>query len=243
MHSDSTPVRTCRICGSTSDQVKIRPGRRRCTPCEWKTPGAGAKGKTLVCEICSTPFYRPLGRIATRGARFCSKPCMGIAKRLNPEDKAGEIRSCATCGDPFFVWNVYLARPERKNLYCSYKCRPVHTGLPGASERARKMGQSNVGKFCGPLSVRYRGGRGRKPDYGSNWYSQSKAARERDGHLCQECGEGPTGEQHDVHHLIPLRKFDGDFETANALSNLITLCHPCHMKVEQELTALYAPWD
>lgn len=245
MHSDSTAVRTCRVCGATSDQVKIRVGRRRCSPCEWKIPGARAKGETRTCRICRQPFYLPPSR-AKDNAECCSKKCMGAARTLAPEKKAGEIRSCATCHESFFVWNADLRRSDqRANLYCSHKCRPGHPTGAAGSERTRAMGMANVGKFRGPLSARYRGGRGRKPDYGPNWYLQAKAARERDGHKCQDCGAiRPDGirKQHDVHHLIPLRKSAGDFETANALSNLITLCQRCHKRWEQALQALYAPW-
>ena len=36
---------------------------------------------------------------------------------------------------------------------------------------------------------------------------------------------------HDVHHKIPFRSFD-TYISANQLSNLVTLCNPCHRKVE-----------
>ena len=46
----------------------------------------------------------------------------------------------------------------------------------------------------------------------------------RDNYSCQECGV--TGTLLEAHHIIPKR-----LRGANTLSNLITLCHPCHEKV------------
>ncbi|WP_431731888.1 HNH endonuclease [Bacillus timonensis] len=34
-----------------------------------------------------------------------------------------------------------------------------------------------------------------------------------------------------MHHIIPFREFDGDWKSANKLSNLVSLCeYPCHRK-------------
>ncbi|NPV07437.1 MAG: DEAD/DEAH box helicase [Anaerolineae bacterium] len=75
-------------------------------------------------------------------------------------------------------------------------------------------------------------------DYGPNWRTQRRRARERDGFRCRHCGAPePPGREHDVHHLRSLRELGygpegGDFEQANALDNLVTLCRACHMKAE-----------
>lgn len=69
--------------------------------------------------------------------------------------------------------------------------------------------------------------------YGPNWKIQRDLARKRDK-VCQCCGATPedVGQELDVHHIIPRRQFNGDYVKANDLSNLITLCHPCHMLAE-----------
>jgi len=76
-------------------------------------------------------------------------------------------------------------------------------------------------------------------DYGPNWQRQRKAARERDGYKCSVCGkpESPMREHH-VHHKKPFRQFgyvrdeNENYLKANDLSNLMTVCAECHVKVE-----------
>jgi DEAD/DEAH box helicase domain-containing protein len=68
-------------------------------------------------------------------------------------------------------------------------------------------------------------------NYGPNWPQQRSLARKRDGHRCQICGALENGREHDVHHKVPFRTF-ANFQEANVLTNLITLCHACHQKVE-----------
>ena len=68
-------------------------------------------------------------------------------------------------------------------------------------------------------------------DYGPNWQTQRKRARARDGFRCQICGAVENGREHDVHHIIPLRRFSS-YQRANQLSNLATLCRTCHRRAE-----------
>ncbi|MBL8056892.1 MAG: DEAD/DEAH box helicase, partial [Anaerolineales bacterium] len=77
-------------------------------------------------------------------------------------------------------------------------------------------------------------------NYGPNWEQQRRAARARDGFRCRQCGrpEVPGERQHDVHHNVPFRSFgyvpgvNENYRPANALENLVTLCHSCHERVE-----------
>nr|WP_290665128.1 DEAD/DEAH box helicase [Ardenticatena sp.] len=80
-------------------------------------------------------------------------------------------------------------------------------------------------------------------DYGPNWETQRRKARERDGFRCQVCGisERELGRELDVHHKRPFREFGYDptdparanrYLEANALENLISLCPACHRRVE-----------
>jgi DEAD/DEAH box helicase domain-containing protein len=68
-------------------------------------------------------------------------------------------------------------------------------------------------------------------NYGPTWAAQRNRARARDGYRCQICGAPEQGREHDVHHRIPFRRFD-TYQQANQLSNLATLCRPCHRRAE-----------
>jgi len=93
-------------------------------------------------------------------------------------------------------------------------------------------------------------------DYGPDWQKIRRTVRKRDQFKCQVCGAAESGREHDVHHRIPFRAFihrnaaSSDVavqsqETlhsvqaarvqANRLENLVTLCHACHRKVEQNV--------
>jgi len=78
--------------------------------------------------------------------------------------------------------------------------------------------------------------------YGPNWDEQREKRIEYDDHECQRCGmardkhrEEFRGDIH-VHHIKPKNEFlDGDeldWEEANVMSNLITLCRDCHCIME-----------
>ncbi|MBN2117811.1 MAG: DEAD/DEAH box helicase [Anaerolineales bacterium] len=71
-------------------------------------------------------------------------------------------------------------------------------------------------------------------DYGPGWSKVRDRARARDKYTCQVCGAVETTRQHDVHHKTPFRAFTSFIE-ANRLENLITLCHSCHRKVEENV--------
>jgi DEAD/DEAH box helicase domain-containing protein len=75
-------------------------------------------------------------------------------------------------------------------------------------------------------------------DYGPNWDQQRNAARARDAYRCRQCGRRETDRQHDVHHIIPFRSFgyvpgiNENYQQANELDNLQTLCRACHTRAE-----------
>jgi DEAD/DEAH box helicase domain-containing protein len=73
--------------------------------------------------------------------------------------------------------------------------------------------------------------------YGANWNKQRELARARDQYTCQVCGKPETDKAHDVHHITPFRIFldiEGvpNYQRANQLDNLITLCPKCHRRAE-----------
>lgn len=73
--------------------------------------------------------------------------------------------------------------------------------------------------------------------YGDNWNNIAQYIRERDDFMCKNCGViqhdyiNEYDRRLDVHHIIPKSEFD-DLEKANKDENLITVCLPCHRKIE-----------
>lgn len=71
-----------------------------------------------------------------------------------------------------------------------------------------------------------------KLDRGPSWDSIRRKVLERDQYACRQCS---ASGRLDVHHKVPLRKFGGDLQRANAFDNLISLCRPCHNRADAEL--------
>lgn len=69
--------------------------------------------------------------------------------------------------------------------------------------------------------------------YGTNWDKQRLLALKRDNHRCQTCGATGHDVTLHVHHIQPFRTFEGDYQTANQLHNLATLCPSCHRRAEE----------
>jgi 5-methylcytosine-specific restriction endonuclease McrA len=150
---------------------------------------------------------------------YCSRSCQlaYIAKNGWESRRKKIIASCAYCGKDIIV------PPSRfkyaKRVCCSRECR------------AKLLtGNGN------PAFIH---GNGRRIPYGKNWCSQRRKAIKRDNWTCQFCKKKtkkPRGLH--VHHIIPAHTFEGDYERANHLSNLITLCIPCHEKAEKGKTPI-----
>lgn len=173
-----------------------------------------SKRKICICEWCHKSFTT---RHDAPG-RFCSRKC---AARYGGSVSPGHpkkadihiVRKCATCGKDYKT-TTHQVRTRGSN-YCSRECMGI-----AKSRSMRAAGNHN-----------YKGG---KTVYrGRNWGQQSRLALKRDNYHCQICHKKLTGKwSYGVHHIIPYREFNGDYETANQLSNLITLCRSCHAKVE-----------
>jgi hypothetical protein len=94
----------------------------------------------------------------------------------------------------------------------------------------------NAGGQAGELNSNWNGGYGGY--YGESWHEKRREARKRDDYECQACGMGDAehvsefGYGLEVHHIKPVRTFDNP-DDANYLTNLVTLCTPCHQRYEQ----------
>lgn len=173
------------------------------------------KHKTCICEWCEKSFET---RHDAPG-RFCGHQCMSeYAASVSPgAPRKEEIHitlNCKICGNPYQT-TAHQVR-ERGSTCCSRQCVNVLQ-----SQLKRKEGNPN---YRGG-SILYRG---------ANWGRQSRKALKRDGYCCQICHKklGRKKSDYGIHHIKPFREFDGDYENANRLSNLITLCRRCHARVE-----------
>ena len=180
----------------------------------------------VSCAQCDAVFERLKSDAESNQNYFCSRDCQGA---WLSENRAGEDhplfkgkrveKVCENCGSEFRVYES-LTRIK----YCSKGC--YHQNLEGQT---------------GPDHPTWKGGH--EGYYGPSWPKQRKAALERDGHRCQDCGISGdehvelVGEELHVHHITPFRKFD-DHEEANPLNNLVTLCRSCHLGKWESLTGL-----
>lgn len=74
-------------------------------------------------------------------------------------------------------------------------------------------------------------------EYGGEWIQQREKAIQRDGEACRRCGlsrekaREESGRDLHVHHIRKLKEFD-DISEGHKLSNLLTVCQPCHDAIE-----------
>jgi hypothetical protein len=182
---------------------------------------------TTKCEQCGKKFEATPK--TTRG-RFCSRKCFGKwqSANINGErhphhgKKLGRPKAlpppvknrCIQCGKEFKTKACHVDRRK----CCSKQCQSLQ--------------YSKSGRWAGANSPTWRGGY--DPYYGPSWRKAQRDCRARDK-VCQECGKTPEANKKalDVHHKIPFRKFGAERHLeANHLSNLVALCHGCHVKVE-----------
>ncbi len=176
-----------------------------------------------VCPVCSKPFYRHPSAItnAKHGVVCCSKDCqyqarvLGIVPRVvehpyiysKPSTKIE--KQCVVCSKTFKVIPSLVESRKTCSRQCFEKKHSVE--MSGSRNPAYKDGQCRL-KRC------YRG---------IGWEASRKACYERDNYICQKCGIDCKENRPQAHHIFPY--IDGG---TNDLSNLMTLCVKCHMKIE-----------
>lgn len=171
--------------------------------CYWGWLSKNQRGK-------NHPFYGKHPSQKTR--KKISENHAILSREKNPNWKGHPIIECEYCHKKF---EVKLSR-QKTARFCSSNC-------------LRKWCSENLAGENSPL---WKGGR--EPYYGLNWRRQNRRVLERDDYICQICGREEDGRALDVHHIIPFREFGLErYKEANQLSNLITLCRPCHVKADR----------
>ena len=187
----------------------------------------------IVCAICSKIFFVPASR---KMRKYCSKKCM-------TEGVKRPKQICEQCQKEF--------RPSKTgNRFCSLQCAAdsrkatrLHKICEICGARFTVKKGYTSARFCslqcsaigiakhGPDNPNWNGGHDKWR--GENWHEQSWKARKRDSYTCQACGlVRKNNPALPVHHIVPYHDFNGDYEIANNLSNLVTLCKHCHAIIE-----------
>lgn len=120
--------------------------------------------------------------------------------------------------------------------------RKIKEGEIKITWKGKKWSEKKRNKVSGKKSYRY----GQRPwnyidgrsktlgpgRYGDDWFKIRQLVLKRDNFQCRICGQKQVAfliRLH-IHHIIPFMiNFD------NSLKNLITLCPPCHRKIEAEI--------
>lgn len=169
----------------------------------------------------------------------------------NPAWKGGNITvDCPTCGGTFEA-KRYRAKNAKHGPFCSreclYKHRSEHCGgdehyLHGADPEDHPH-YGRTGEDHPMYGVRgedhplWKGGYEQDFRESAEWYNTRREALERDGEECADCGM--SRDQHhatfdrdlEVHHIKPVSDGGDKYD----LSNLVSLCMPCHHERHREL--------
>ena len=213
--------KTCPVCGKEfghNRSPSYLKNRTWCSPsCRQRAKTNPNKRAIFTCKWCGKQFEE----WAYRNPTMCSRQCTVeyAARQPKPAQRRPEnfvTVCCEQCGKDYVVHKCQVTL--RNSKFCSVLCRNAYASL----------------HMQGINHPRYKGGTD-FPNRGSNWIAQRRKALQRDNRTCQRCGRvARKGEKRvvAVHHIIPYRKFEGDYLKANVLSNLITLCRKCHALVE-----------
>lgn len=202
-------------CGHCGDEFEALKSRDR-DYCSNDCLTASQRNRTTIeCANCGEDFEVIKSQVDWRVC--CSYECMGeqMSEEQTGEDHPNYVENveveCDWCGNSLIRRASYTAKFD--NAYCDHECY------------GRYMAEHRRGEKH-PLW---------KPEtkYGKGWNEEKReTVRERDGRVCQYCGDESDNGKLDVHHIQPADSFD-DPEKRNATENLIALCRACHRRVEK----------
>lgn len=253
------PKKRCEVCGELFKAVSK--DQRYCSyDC---SGFARRKRIRRQCAHCGKQFEAKASEVRKGAGRFCSKDCWYASKTLPPIKRRCPTCNQAFTIQPYELNTPRrIARYCSRECYMSSPSFPPPTWTTtGLSFPERQMpateatcercnesfpilpGHRKNRRFCS-TDCWYEHVREHPEEwtffkrdyeryYGPNWREQARRARKRDGYTCQRCGVHQTKPALDVHHIRRFAAFKGDYESANRLENLITLCKTCHLLVER----------
>ena len=200
---------TIKQCQNCNEEYSIRGDRSSQSKyCSKKCKQIASRTQIVsTCANCNKSFAHRMSRARI----FCGRDCQYDYKHITSRITL----ICAACNKEFRVFRF----ESKKRTYCSMKCWY-------SNSNGERSGEHHPG---------WKGGHSEDYRYGPDWPKISYRVRKRDGWICQICSKYSKARgkyAHQVHHIVPLRKFNGDIDAAHSLENLITLCTSCHRRVE-----------
>ncbi len=238
-HNPKTSI--CKICNQEFTQPKRRTNKTCSKECARLASILGQSTKiTYACQGCGSEFVDKKGR----NRKFCSRPCADKGRVQIPTQFG--IRPCKHCGTPFDVPITF--KDASKQRFCSLQCYGKYRRKTNSPSTCKNCGQEfyvipsqKARPYCSPdCYIEYKTSHypcytGNVNLYGLNWFEQREARRLLDSYQCQNCGvrEKDLDIQLHVHHVIPFRAFGiENYQKANQLGNLVSLCSDCHKRLE-----------
>lgn len=215
IHGESLrEVEECDWCGEEFYKKPSQVGKycsKECQMNQRSENGLPARKRRVVvqCPGCDEGFEIKYSEIGHK--KYCSDSCR----------RGGEYIECEVCESEFYAYDTYASQAR----FCSQDCYGVWL--------SRNRSGENSPHWKGKNAVDNR------PCYGPGWNERKrKSIRERDNNECISCGM--SGDEHiekfgrrlNVHHIVQARESSNP-AVHNAPRNLMTLCVPCHMSVEQ----------
>jgi 5-methylcytosine-specific restriction endonuclease McrA len=245
--ADAPPMNLCLTCHRPfRTEPRNRGTRKYCSrACSARSQ---VKRVERLCQTCGAVFLvRPCMVNSSYGsghtAEYCSHTCMvrGLHAKRRGQPFSEEHRAAISRARAGRVFPNLWLPPE---TFTCLQCKQTITlhGTKKASEHRtgrrvhqvcsrrclyayrREHPEANPDYWGGPF-----------PTYGPNWQEQRQRALQRDQYTCRRCGGVPAQpNQLQVHHLRPRRDCGDNWELADAIGNLITLCTSCHKLSEWE---------
>ena len=147
-----------------------------------------------------------------REKKYCSIPCSLKNARKSLQGKDSRVWFiCTDCGKKFKTWKSN--KTDRKNVYCSVKCRARGATPKGKDSYNWKGGVTPaINKRCNSAW----------------WIELRKKVYKRDNYTCKTCDK--TNCKVECHHIIPER-----LGGTHRMDNLVTLCVSCHKYAEWKI--------
>ena len=174
------------------------------------------------CAFCGKEIHLQPYRIINVENNFCSKSCgMKYGLKIKWKDGKKTVNvHCAYCGEIKTISEWDKQQKEKRGqeqFFCDRVC----------------FGKWKSANWNGENNPSWKGG---WTPHGTGWGIIRDVVRKEQDYKCKDCKitEDKLGKQLDIHHIIPARLFkrkaDASFRT-----NLVGLCHKCHMKREKDI--------